>query len=587
MFKRSKAQEHSQQSIFPASSRDVTTGACMSEGKTKRKKAGGAAGEVPHKRHDFTQATVQRLRDRAGNVCSFPDCHVHTHGSAFTGDKVVGIGVACHIKAAAPGGPRYDAKQTKEERRHSDNGIWMCQTHSRLVDADDSAYSIEKLLEWKQKAEARSNSLLNQKTFTQQEVRAAVEEGNVSVVQRVMNMSTDPINMPLDTMMTGYETALEALDPRFNVKVDRVDGHCHHFISAAQENVTLKLILQDLDKLEGFYEAERALFEEGRQLEIPGAHVMFEGSKLFEAIHQKIHRSGQGVLTMGAPKRLLTANLYVRTPEGHEVSIDTFTCYYTSGSVRTVFEGEALGGFFAVKASCAHDGTVTNFDLTFDAEAWRGKDILDLPRFPRLAKAAPYLGKGRLVVEIEVGNNAASFDTSTSPINEEYHARLRWLIEYLGFARKVAEQCSEAIFLKNLDFDHDVYSIIRKYTGLIDGPYLSTRKPGLLSKGQFDSQEKFDLAGIKTDGFPPVITLAHKKSVTFELFGQAITPPRIETLYTGIELIAYTDLDTPGQPKTEFYTTEGSTETMQLQAGDPWIVHEDLSVLDQPLELDG
>lgn len=587
MFKRSRAQEHSQQSIFPASSRDVTTGAFMSEGKTKQKKSGSAAEEVAHKRHDFTQPTVQRLRDRAGNVCSFPECYVHTHGSAFTGDKAVGIGVACHIKAAAPGGPRYDAEQTKDQRRHLDNGIWMCQTHSRLIDADDSAFSVETLLEWKQRAEARSNSLLNQKSFTQKEVNAAVEEGNISIVQRMMNMSTDPINMPLDTMMTGYETALEALDPRFNVQVDRVGGNCHHFISAAQENVTLNLILQDLDKLEGFYEAERALFEEGRQLEIPGAHVMFEGSKLFEAIHQKIHRSGQGVLTMGAPKRPLTANLYVRTTEGHEVSIDTFTCYYTSGSVRTVFEGEALGGFFAVKASCAHDGTGTSFDLRFDAEAWRGKNIFDLPRFSRLAKAAPYFGRGRLVVEIEVGNNAASFDTKTSPINEEYHARLCWLIEYLGFARKVAEQCSEAIFLKNLDFDHEVYSILRKYAGLIDGPYLSTRQPGLLSKGQFDSQEKCDFSGLKTGGLPPVITVAQRNSVSFELFGQAITPPRIETLYTGIELVAYTDLETPSQPKAEFYTTEGSTVTMQLQSGDPWIVHEDLSVLEEPLELNG
>ncbi|MNN96575.1 hypothetical protein D3C81_2155930 [compost metagenome] len=75
--------------------------------------------------------------------------------------------------------------------------------------------------------------------------------------------------------------------------------------------------------------------------------------------------------------------------------------------------------------------------------------------------------------------------------------------------------------------------------------------------------------------------------MSFELFGQAITPPRIETLYTGIELVAYTDLETPSQPKAEFYTTEGSTVTMQLQSGDPWIVHEDLSVLEEPLELNG
>ncbi|WP_447780613.1 hypothetical protein [Pseudomonas plecoglossicida] len=547
---------------------------------------------IAHERHDFTKPTIQRLRDRAGNVCSFPEWHVHTHGSAFPGDKAnsdksVGIGIACHIKAAAPGGPRYDVKQTKDERRHIDNGIWMCQTHSKLVDADDSAYSVETLVEWKQKAEARSNSLINRKSFTESEVKAAVEEGNVSILQRWVNKDSDPINTPIGEVMQGYEAGLESLDPRFNVRVDKHGKNYYHHISAAQENVSLQLILEDLDQLEGFWEAERALVEEGREMQIPGAHFKFEGSKLFDAIHQKVRGSGQGILTVGAPKRMLTANLYVRTPEGHERAIDTFTCYYTSGSLRTVFNGEALGGFFEVKASCAHDGSDTKFDLTFNVDAWRGKDIRDLPGFSRLARAAPYLTKGRLVVEIEVGNNAASFDTKTSPINEEYHALLRWLIEYLGFARKVAEQCSEAIFLKNLDFDHEVYSILRKYAGLIDGPYLGTRKPGLLSKGLFDSQDKCDFSDLKTGGLPPVIKVAQKNSMSFELFGQAITPPRIETLYTGIELVAYTDLETPSQPKAEFYTTEGSTVTMQLQSGDPWIVHDDLSVLDEPLELNG
>ncbi|TCP75846.1 hypothetical protein EC849_107109 [Pseudomonas putida] len=559
----------------------------MSGPKSKPKTSGKKKAAVAPKRDNFNSLTWHKLRDSAGNVCSFPGCHVHTHGASSDGEGTVGIGVACHIKAAAPGGPRYDEHQTTDQRKHFDNGIWMCQTHSKLIDADDSAYSVETLVEWKQKAEARSNSLINQKSFTESEVKAAVEEGTVSVLQRWVNKCNDPFDTPIAEVFEGYESGLASLDPRFNVQVDKVGKSYHHFISAAQENVSLQLILKDLDQLEGFWEAERALFEEGRQLEIPGAHFKFEGSKLFDAIHQRTHRSGLGVLTVGAPKRALTANLYVRSPDGHERAIDRFTCYYTSGSVRTVFNGTALGGFFAVKATCAHDGSDTKFDLTFNVDAWRDKNILDLPGFSRLARAAQNLGKGRLVVEIEVGNNVASFDTKSSPINEEYHDQLRWLIEYLDLARKVAEQCSEAIFLKNLDFDHEVYSILRKYAGLIDGPYLSTRQPGLLSKGQFDSQEKCDFSGLKTGGLPPVITVAQRNSVSFELFGQAITPPRIETLYTGIELVAYTDLETPSQPKAEFYTTEGSTVTMQLQSGDPWIVHEDLSVLEEPLELNG
>jgi hypothetical protein len=558
----------------------------MSQGKTKRNKSGPKSVALAHERHDFLSSTVLVLRNRAGNVCSYPGCHVHTHGAASSDGKAVGIGVACHIKAAAPGGPRYDAEQTKDERRHLDNGIWMCQSHSRLIDADDSSYSVEDLLEWKQKAEVRSHTLINAKSFTESELKAELEKGAVSVLQRWVNKSDDPFDTPIAEVMQGYEAGLEALDPRFKVEVDKVGGNYHHIISAAQANVSLNLILRDLDKLEGFWEAERALFEEGRQMEIPGAHVMFEGSKLFEAIHQRNHQSARSVLTLGAPKRVLTAYLYVRTAGGHEVSIDTFTCHYTSGSVRTVFDGEAMGGFFTVKASCAHDGRDTKFDLTFNAEALCGKNILDLPRFPRLVKAAEYLGKkGRLVVEIEVGNNVASFDTKTSPLSEEYHAQLRWLIEYLSFARKVAEQCSEDIILKNVEFDAEVYSIIRKYARLLSAPHCSSRAPGLLSKGEFNSQEEFGFSGFTGVGMPAVITIAQKSSITFDLFGQVITPPRIETLYTGIEVIAYSSLDDRTKPQTEFYTTAHTTVTTQLHAGDSWTVHEDPSVLDSPLLL--
>ncbi|MBF6032855.1 hypothetical protein H8F23_06300 [Pseudomonas sp. P155] len=552
--------------------------------KSKQKKAGEASEEVAHERHDFLQSTVQRLRDRAGNVCSFPDCHVHTHGSAFTGEKAVGVGVACHIKAAAPGGPRYDPKQTKDERRHLDNGIWMCQTHSKLVDADDSAFSVEALRVWKQKAEERSNGLINQKSFTESEVRAAVEEGTVSVLQRWVNRSDDPFDTPIAEIMKGYETGLEKLDSRFNVQVDRVGGQCHHIISAAQDNVSLQLILRDLDQLEGFWEAERAFFEEGRELQIPGAHFKIEGSKLFDAIHERTNQLGLGVVTMGAPKRALTANLYVRTPDG-EWAIDTFTCHYTSGSLRTVFSGTALGGFFGIKASFAHDGLTTKFDLTFNLDAWRDHNILELPGFSRLARAARYLGKGRLVVEIEVGNNVASFDTKSSPINEEYHAQLRWMIEYLDFTRKVAEQCSEPVILKTFDFDNEVYSALRKYARLLAGTVATTRKAGWLCSGEFTYHEGFDLSSFDSSDVPQVIRLAQRDSMTFDLFGQVVTAPRVETIYTEVEFTLHSDLDARDRPKINLYTTEKTTITTLLREEDSWVVLRDTRVLDEPLPL--
>lgn len=104
-------------------------------------------------RDDFTPATALKLAKRAGFKCSNPDCRKPTSGPGADGGTV-NLGVAAHITAASAGGPRYSEHLTQEGRRAADNGIWLCQQCSRLVDADDSAYEVPDLIEWKTFAEA-------------------------------------------------------------------------------------------------------------------------------------------------------------------------------------------------------------------------------------------------------------------------------------------------------------------------------------------------------------------------------------------------------------------------------------------------
>lgn len=108
-------------------------------------------------RDDFSQKTIRELAGRAGHACSNPDCRLPTSGAALGDDgKVVIVGVAAHIKAAAPGGPRYDLLQTPEERRHASNGIWLCTTHAKQIDDDATHFTVENLKGWRQEAERRS-----------------------------------------------------------------------------------------------------------------------------------------------------------------------------------------------------------------------------------------------------------------------------------------------------------------------------------------------------------------------------------------------------------------------------------------------
>ncbi len=104
-------------------------------------------------RTDFTNKTKEILAKRVGYRCSKPDCGQPTVGPGVKDEEVISIGVAAHITAASPGGPRYDVNMSEAQRAHVSNGIWLCQTHSRLIDVDSKRYSIGLLQEWKESAE--------------------------------------------------------------------------------------------------------------------------------------------------------------------------------------------------------------------------------------------------------------------------------------------------------------------------------------------------------------------------------------------------------------------------------------------------
>ncbi len=111
---------------------------------------------MSNNRDDFSPATKELLANRVGRKCSNPACRKLTCGANEDPQKVTSIGVAAHICAAAKGGPRYDATMTSQERKSFENGIWLCQSCSKLIDTDVVRYSKETLLSWKQIAEQLS-----------------------------------------------------------------------------------------------------------------------------------------------------------------------------------------------------------------------------------------------------------------------------------------------------------------------------------------------------------------------------------------------------------------------------------------------
>ena len=99
---------------------------------------------------DFLDKTKQTLANRAGQVCSNPDCRTPTSGPHSDESKAVNLGEAAHIKAARTNQARYDPNMTDEDRRSISNGIWLCRECARKIDLDEAQYPAELLMKWKE-----------------------------------------------------------------------------------------------------------------------------------------------------------------------------------------------------------------------------------------------------------------------------------------------------------------------------------------------------------------------------------------------------------------------------------------------------
>jgi len=102
---------------------------------------------------DFSDKTKATLAKRVAHICSNPECNALTVGPNEDANKSTSNGDAAHIKGASPGSARYDSKQSDEERKSIENGLWLCASCHRIVDSNETHYTVEQLQNWKIQAE--------------------------------------------------------------------------------------------------------------------------------------------------------------------------------------------------------------------------------------------------------------------------------------------------------------------------------------------------------------------------------------------------------------------------------------------------
>ena len=85
-------------------------------------------------RDDFTPDNKRVMAERVAWKCSFPGCGKNTVGpNSADHSKKINNGIAAHICAAAPNGPRYDQTMTTARNNSDTHPIFCSLVNARLV----------------------------------------------------------------------------------------------------------------------------------------------------------------------------------------------------------------------------------------------------------------------------------------------------------------------------------------------------------------------------------------------------------------------------------------------------------------------
>ncbi|SAL18580.1 putative lipoprotein [Caballeronia sordidicola] len=319
------------------------------------------------KRDDFPGKVKLDLAKRVNFRCSI--CDNHTAGPKSGSDAPIYLGRAAHIKAAAPGGPRYDPEQTREERRSIANGIFACPHCADLIDQDDSAYSVADLVRFKQVAENRARERLD---------RHPVEEA-------IASKSLTQINRAVQLYCLNEEERLEQLDSRFSTSVTWGEhGPVHEM--RAREPIAPRITMNGEDR-HAVLTAIRDVLDYGGSRSFENVDIKLEGSPVFAEVDGVVKR-----FAISTEVRESTLSVAFGSSEEDAVVVD-FIGEISGGALGYRIGGSAYDGLLRVELQYDRATRDVNVKLHFGLDRWSRKPLLRLPHFPKLMQFSRALRK--------------------------------------------------------------------------------------------------------------------------------------------------------------------------------------------------
>lgn len=371
-------------------------------------------------RDNFKKPVRDDLAARVAYRCSNPDCLAQTIGPTSDVRGAVNIGEASHITAASPGGPRYEASISSDERASFANGIWLCRSCAARVDRDLTGFPVARLQEWKQQAEARA--LLGFNRLGSAHAPSVAIGTIVSPLAALAHAGQS---------LSAIAAALESIDPRFKVSVLHDGTTTKVQVNAAGAPVQLTARLFNDVKNATLM---RQFLEYGVAANFRGDQLSFEGSALFDEIAKDAQTiTLESILDRHAVVKILVAE------NDDETLCPVVECpvQLSRGSKGISCNAELFGGFMLFTARA--DGKQLHFGLTPRYERWIGHELKRLPYFVQLARIH-LAGRRGFDIHIEIEVDGLRVTTARGQLPREKFAY--GVVDFLRDLRLLLEDSS-------------------------------------------------------------------------------------------------------------------------------------------------
>lgn len=417
--------------------------------------------KAKHRADGFSKSVVESLAKQVAYVCSNPACNTQTLGPSAKHSGSTNVGVAAHICAASPGGPRYETNQSPEERRSAANGIWVCNNCSRRIDSDEKSYSRELLHQWKASAVSAASRQMGRKVLQDADVDARLASAFRALPSQQSQFAVSNVHR-------ATKTYLESLDSRLEVKTT-FDGKAPSYHISAKVDVPLNMTWTSAEHEKAARDFQATL-EDGTSLTLDLTSLNVTGSPIFEHL---ISPSTPAKLQISSPATPVTVKLFIPAKSSIYQELAMGDGEVTFGTRRANLAAELFHGLISIHTSSprvAAAGELSDAKFSFNYDRWAGTDLRFLKDFESAAKLVEDAAEStELLLETYLSGNTIRQHIPLEDLRNFLALNLLRL-NYVVMARKVAQAFNFSVpFDTKYAMTHENYRALAEVVDLLEG----------------------------------------------------------------------------------------------------------------------